>query len=81
VTITRWFSPEATMLPNFVKPTELIRMWSEAIKKVSITEQEAVTKEMVKYIHDEALICPLYRLPSSGIRCKPGFTANTLNRA
>jgi hypothetical protein len=55
------------MLPNFEKPPELIKMWNEAIKKVSISEQEAATKELVKYIHDEALICPLYRLPSSGI--------------
>jgi peptide/nickel transport system substrate-binding protein len=67
VTITRWFSPEATVLPNFVKPPELIKMWNEAIKKVSATEQEAAVREMVKYIHDEALICPLYRLPSSGL--------------
>ena len=67
VTITRWFSPEATVLPNFVKPPELIRMWSEAINKVSIAEQQTATREMVKYIHDEALICPLYRLPSSAV--------------
>ena len=67
VTTTRWFSPEATVLPNFVKPPALVKMWREAIMKVSIMEQEAATKEMVKYIHDEALIIPLYRLPSSGI--------------
>ena len=65
LTITRWFSPEATVLPDFVKPPELVRMWSEAIKKVSIAEQEAATREIVKYVHDEALICPLYQLPTS----------------
>ena len=67
ITITRWFSPEASYLPNFVKPPEFIRMWSEAINKVSVAEQQEATREMVKYVHDEALIIPLYRLPSSAI--------------
>lgn len=67
VTIARWFSPEARVLPGFVKPQPFKDLWHEALSKTSDQDQEAMTRKMVRYIHDEALICPLFMFPSAGI--------------
>jgi peptide/nickel transport system substrate-binding protein len=68
VTITNWFSPQSrSKMPSWVRPEAFSELWRQAIAKDNIKEQEALTAKMVKYIHTEALICPLYKLPSAGV--------------
>jgi len=68
VTITNWFSPQSrSKIPSWVRPQEFIDLWNQAIATENSQKQEALTGKMVKYIHDEALICPLYMLPTAGI--------------
>jgi peptide/nickel transport system substrate-binding protein len=68
VTITNWFSPQSrSKMPSWVRPQEFSDLWRQAIATDNSQEQEALTAKMVKYLHDEALICPLYMLPTAGI--------------
>jgi peptide/nickel transport system substrate-binding protein len=67
ITIARWFSPEATAFPSLIKPQALKDLWYDALTKKTDKEQEQTVRKMVKYIHEEALVCPLYRYTSAGI--------------
>lgn len=68
VTIGRWFGPQPrTRLAGWVCPQTLADFYNQAIVKKTDQEQELMTKKFVKYIYDEALICPLYFLPVAGI--------------
>jgi ABC-type transport system substrate-binding protein len=66
VSITDWFSPQARM-PSWGPPQTFSELWSQAITKVDIRDQQALTSKMVRYIHEEALICPLFMLPIAGV--------------
>lgn len=68
VTIGRWFSPQPkTKLAGWNCPKELADLYHQAIAKNTDQEQELMTRKIVKYIFDEALICPVYFLPLAGI--------------
>jgi ABC-type transport system substrate-binding protein len=67
VTIGRWFSPESKVLPNFEKPQAIRNLWNEALAAKADLDQEAITRKIIRYVYDEALICPLYKLPTAGI--------------
>jgi peptide/nickel transport system substrate-binding protein len=64
ISITNWFSPKSrTKMPSWVRPPAFSDLWNQAILKDDRRDQEDLTAKMVKYIHDEAFICPLYKLP------------------
>jgi ABC-type transport system substrate-binding protein len=64
ITLSDWFGPKSrAKMPSWVRPQAFSDLWNQAILKENRRDQEILTAKMVKYIHDEALICPLYMLP------------------
>jgi len=68
ITISDWFSPQSRVkMPSWVRPPLFSDLWQQALLKNSDKEQEDLTAQMVKYLYDEALICPVYLLPNAGV--------------
>ena len=66
VTFQRWFGHEpATNLVSFKRSPELIALSKESITYMDETDQEAITKKLVRLIADEASMIPLWKMPTA----------------
>lgn len=60
-TIQAWFGHEPkTNLTSFKRPDGFIKLSQEAVKVFTDEEKKEYCRKMVKYIHDNALMIPLY---------------------
>jgi ABC-type transport system substrate-binding protein len=67
-TIASWFGHEPkTNLASFKRPPELIALSKESITYLDEAGQKAITKKIVRLIADEALMVPLFNVPSAYI--------------
>ena len=65
-TFEAWFGHDPkTNLASYAPPPELAAMSKEAITYFDEADQKAITKKMVRYIADHALIIPLYNQPAA----------------
>jgi peptide/nickel transport system substrate-binding protein len=65
----RWFSTEPfSNLPHLGHTPEQEKLDKEAQKLTSLKAQEAVTKKVMRYLTDNALLIPLYDMPAATIQ-------------
>jgi len=68
MTYMRWFSTEPfTDLSYLGHTPEQAAMDKEAQKLTDIKDQEAITKKLMRYLMDNALLIPLYDPPAAAI--------------
>ena len=68
ITFHRQFGPEPMAnYASFERSPELMALAEKSLQLQSDAEQEAITKDLVRLMADEAVVIPLYRAPSAYI--------------